>query len=225
MPLALFRWTAHRLSVGARPLLRLPANAADGRHRFAEGEGTVHEIIQIQLDYSPTQVRVGTRTWNSGGTVARVVSQNRSPNGSDVALLKLDQAVPEQTELCLGGVPGKMACYGDSGGPSFRQVNGRWELTGATSRAGQGRHPCQSNTAAIYGSVPAHRQWIDQVTGGSGPGPGPNPCADVTPWQANVNYPPGAEVSYNGTKWQATWYTWGYPPGSAWGNWRSLGPC
>ncbi|MGH3432881.1 MAG: S1 family peptidase, partial [Thermocrispum sp.] len=47
-------------------------------------------------EINPTQVRVGTRTWNSGGTVARVVSQHTSPNGSDVALLELDRDVPEQ---------------------------------------------------------------------------------------------------------------------------------
>lgn len=225
-------------------------------------------------DINPAQVRVGTRTWNSGGTVARVVAQHESPNGSDVALLRLDRNVPEQPiaiaadggaqgtatrligwgsttgergdrptqlqqvdvqvtsgctnqfnpqlELCLGGVPGKSACYGDSGGPSVRQVNGQWQLTGATSRAGQGRHPCQSNSASIYGSVPAHKQWIDQVTGGGDPGPGE--CT-LAPWRSGVNYPPGAQVSYQGTKYEATWYTWGYPPGSQWGNWRSLGPC
>lgn len=228
------------------------------------------------LDYNPSQVRVGTQTWNSGGSVASVVSTHRSPNGSDVALLRLGQAVSQQpiaiaadggapgtptrligwgsrtgergdrptqlmqvdvqvtsgctnqfnpqTELCLGGVPGKMACYGDSGGPSVRQVGGQWQLTGATSRAGQGRHPCQDNDAAIYGSIPAHKQWIDQTTGGTDPGPGPGECA-LSAWRPNVNYPPGAQVSYDNTKWQATWYTWGYPPGSQWGNWRSLGPC
>lgn len=227
-------------------------------------------------EINPSQVRVGTRTWNSGGTVARVVAQRISPNGSDVALLQLDRNVPEQPvaiaadggaqgtptrligwgsttgeqgdrptqlqqvdvqvtsgctnqfdpqlELCLGGVSGKSACYGDSGGPSVRQVNGQWQLTGATSRAGQGRHPCQSNTAAIYGSVPAHKQWIDQVTGGGGGKPGPGECT-LQAWRSGVNYPPGAQVSYQGTKYEATWYTWGYPPSSPYGNWRSIGPC
>ncbi|WP_109508258.1 trypsin-like serine protease [Nocardioides speluncae] len=227
-------------------------------------------------DINPYQVRVGTRTWASGGSVARVVAKYNAPN-SDVALLKLDQNVSQQPitiaadggaqgtatrligwgsttgeqgdrpsqlmqvdvqvtsgctnqfnaqlELCLGGVSGKSACYGDSGGPAIRQVGGQWQLTGATSRAGQGRHPCQSNTAAIYGSVPAHKQWIDQVTGGTGPGPGPGPGCTLPAWRSGVNYPPNTQVSYQGNKWQSTYYTWGYPPGSPWGNWRNLGPC
>jgi secreted trypsin-like serine protease len=233
-------------------------------------------------DINPTQVRVGTQTWNSGGSVARVASQTKHPSwtgqsGSDIALLRLDQNLSQQPitiaadggaqgtttrligwgsrtgergdrpiqlmqvdvkvtsgctnsfdaqkELCLGGVPGKSACYGDSGGPSVRQVNGQWQLTGATSRAGQGRHPCQDNQASIYSSVPAHKAWIDQVTGGADPGPGPGNCDGLQAWRSGVNYPPGAQVSYQSAKWEATWYTWGYPPGSPWGNWRKLGAC
>lgn len=234
-------------------------------------------------DINPTQVRVGTQTWNSGGSVARVVSQTKHPTwtgqgGSDIALLKLDQNVSQQPitiaanggaqgtptrlmgwgsrtgergdrpiqlmqvdvkvtsgctnqfdaqkELCLGdNDPDTSACYGDSGGPSVIQVNGAWQLTGATSRAGQGRHPCQSNEAAIYSSVPAHKAWIDQVTGGADPGPGPGNCEGLQAWRSGVNYPPGAQVSYQSAKWEATWYTWGYPPGSPWGNWRTLGAC
>lgn len=232
-------------------------------------------------DINPAQVRIGTRTWNSGGTVARVTGQTKHPSwtgqsGSDIALLRLDQSVSQtpitiaadsgaqgtptrligwgsttgehgdrptqlmqvdlhivggctnefnaQNELCIGGTQGKSACYGDSGGPSVRQVNGQWQLTGATSRAGQNRHPCQSNTASIYSSVVAHKSWIDQTVGGTDPGPGPGECT-LQAWRSGVNYPPGAQVSYQNAKWEATWYTWGYPPGSQWGNWRSLGPC
>lgn len=166
-----------------------------------------------------TQVRIGTTNRNSGGTVARIASEQRHPS-SDIAVLKLDQAVQEepitiaadggsegtatrligwgsttgeqdggtdqlmqvdvqvtsgctnrfdaQTELCLGDDdPNTSACYGDSGGPSVIQVDGQWQLTGATNRAGQSKHPCQDNEASIYASVPAHKQWIDEVTGGA----------------------------------------------------------
>lgn len=175
------------------------------------------------LDYGPTQVRVGTQTWNSGGTVAQVVDYAAHPGwdantfAHDVAVLKLDQPVSEepitiaadggaqgtptrlmgwgsrtghhgdrpeqlmeldvevtsgctnnfdeQTELCLGDDdPGTSACYGDSGGPSVLKVDGRWQLTGATSRAGQSQQRCQDNAAAIYSSAHASKQWIDEVT-------------------------------------------------------------
>lgn len=233
-------------------------------------------------DLNPSQVRVGTQTWNSGGSVARVVSKTNHPtwNGTngDIALLKLDQNLSQQPitiaasggaqgtptrligwgsttgergdrptqlmqvdlkvvsgctnqfnsqyELCLGDDnPQTSACYGDSGGPSIIQVNGAWQLTGATNRAGQNRHPCQSNTAAIYANVPAYKAWIDQVTGGTSPGPAPGDCSGLQAWRSGVNYPPGAQVSYQSAKWEATWYTYGYAPGSPWGNWRKLGAC
>ncbi len=83
-----------------------------------------------------------------------------------------------QYEICLGEA-GSGACYGDSGGPSFRQVNGRWELTGATSRGGGSSRNC-AEAPAIYTSVVAHKSWIDQNTGGD-PDPSPTPTGSPTP--------------------------------------------
>lgn len=74
------------------------------------------------------------------------------------------------TELCLGE-RGVGACYGDSGGPSVVRVNGRWELTGATSRDGTGSDLCAQG-GAVYGDVTAHRPWIDEQTGGGTQPPG-----------------------------------------------------
>ncbi|SNR81668.1 Carbohydrate binding domain-containing protein [Haloechinothrix alba] len=128
-------------------------------------------------------------------------------------------------ELCLGDDdPDSNACYGDSGGPSIIDVNGQWQLTGATSRAGQGRHPCQDNDAAIYSHVGAHQQWIDDVTGGTDPGPGPEPCDGADAWSASTHYEPGDQVSHNGHLWEATWYVWYYEPGQS-AYWRDLGAC
>jgi secreted trypsin-like serine protease len=226
------------------------------------------------------RVRVGTTTWNSGGTLANT-SDVRVGSG-DIALVKLASAVsqapipiaadggatgtdtrligwgqtcptrgcggaPNQlqeidvkvvgsgctdafqpaTELCLGGVPNSGACYGDSGGPAVKQVGGRWELTGATSRAGQGQATC-GQAPAIYTSVPAYQQWINQVTGGSGgPGPDPTPCGSVRAWDANTVYAGGDVVSYQGYRWQARWWTQGDVPSSTdpWGVWRTIGAC
>lgn len=233
---------------------------------------------------SLVQARVGTTTWNSGGTLVRIASQTKSPDGRDFALVKLASAVQQapiaiaadpgptgtvtrligwgQTcptrgcggaptnlqeidvkvlssgctddfdptkEICLGDKPNTGACYGDSGGPSVRQVNGRWELTGATSRAGQGQDTC-GTAPAIYMNVPAYKNWINQTTGGgTTPTPTPTPtpsCSDVQPWNPNAWYSPGNRVSYTGHRWEATWYTSGQAPGSSpWSNWRDLGAC
>lgn len=58
--------------------------------------------------YSPTQVRIGTTNWNSGGTVARVASITRATTGDDIALLKLAEPV-SQTPIPIaadGGAQG-----------------------------------------------------------------------------------------------------------------------
>lgn len=68
------------------------------------------------------------------------------------------------TEICTsnpGGTAG--ACYGDSGGPQVKTVNGAWQLIGATSRSGGGA-TCAVNPS-IYVDVPALRPWIQGVTG------------------------------------------------------------
>lgn len=67
-------------------------------------------------------------------------------------------------ELCVGDATGRGACNGDSGGPLVLQVNGKWELGGATSRAGRGQPRC-AEAPSIYMNVPAFSSWIKQQTG------------------------------------------------------------
>ena len=99
-----------------------------------------------------------------------------------------------QYEICLGQ-SGSGACFGDSGGPSFRQVNGRWELTGATSRGG-GSSPRCAEAPAIYTSVVAHKAWIDQNTGGD---PGPSPTPTVSPTASPTPTGTCAGTTYQGS--------------------------
>ncbi|RJQ71017.1 serine protease [Pseudonocardiaceae bacterium YIM PH 21723] len=67
-------------------------------------------------------------------------------------------------ELCVGDNTQRGACYGDSGGPLVVKVNGRWELGGATSRAGQNNPTC-ATAPSIYEKVPAFNAWIKSHTG------------------------------------------------------------
>ncbi|MFJ6197756.1 S1 family peptidase [Micromonospora sp. NPDC092111] len=69
-------------------------------------------------------------------------------------------------EICTnntGGVAG--ACYGDSGGPQVRKVNGVWNLIGATSRAGNNSSTCATGPS-IYEDLPSIRTWINTQVGG-----------------------------------------------------------
>jgi snapalysin len=67
-------------------------------------------------------------------------------------------------EICTGNPGNKGACYGDSGGPQVKKVNGVWQLIGATSRAGDGGATC-AVTPSIYTDLPALRSWITRQVG------------------------------------------------------------
>lgn len=69
-------------------------------------------------------------------------------------------------EICTNNTNGNAgACYGDSGGPQVRRIDGRWNLIGATSRAGNGSSVCATGPS-IYGDLPSIRSWISSQVGG-----------------------------------------------------------
>lgn len=67
-----------------------------------------------------------------------------------------------RNEICTDDPRNQRACFGDSGGPQVKSNRGRWELIGATSR---GEATC-ADGPSIYTSIPAHADWIAQVTNG-----------------------------------------------------------
>ncbi|MEU8421691.1 snapalysin family zinc-dependent metalloprotease [Micromonospora sp. NPDC048835] len=69
-------------------------------------------------------------------------------------------------EICTNNTNGNSgACYGDSGGPQVRQVNGVWNVIGATSRAGNNNSTCATGPS-IYVDLPSIRSWISTQVGG-----------------------------------------------------------
>jgi snapalysin len=69
-------------------------------------------------------------------------------------------------EICTNNTNGNAgACYGDSGGPQVRMINGRWNLIGATSRSGNGSATCATGPS-IYGDLTSIRSWINTQVGG-----------------------------------------------------------
>ncbi|WP_424186920.1 trypsin-like serine protease [Actinokineospora sp. G85] len=99
-----------------------------------------------------------------------------SPSGCGAAPIQLQQlntsivadglcsGIAGATEICTSNPGGDSgACYGDSGGPQIKTVDGAWHLVGATSRSGGGS-TCAVNPS-IYVDVPALRAWVQGVTG------------------------------------------------------------
>lgn len=137
--------------------------------------------------------RIGTRTkllgWGAmnpdGSGYPRYL---RELNTSIINGSRCNNTFNEPLEICTDGGNDSGACYGDSGGPQIKTVNGRWVLIGATSR---GEEICGQDPS-IYSDVPAHINWIREVsnnevplpgTPGGGPTPGPttNPTDKPTP--------------------------------------------
>jgi MYXO-CTERM domain-containing protein len=59
---------------------------------------------------------------------------------------------------------GTQVCFGDSGGPAFRQASGTWSVVGVNSGvAGQGADPCKG--PAVHTRVDAFASWIAGKTG------------------------------------------------------------
>jgi secreted trypsin-like serine protease len=96
------------------------------------------------------------------GSAPRVANELDTSIVTDSRCSSIDAAY----EICTNNTNGTAgACYGDSGGPQVRLINGRWALIGATSRAGNNSSVC-ATAPSIYGDLPSIRSWIDQQVGG-----------------------------------------------------------
>ncbi|RAJ29837.1 trypsin [Kitasatospora sp. SolWspMP-SS2h] len=155
-------------------------------------------------------------------------------------------------ELCNDDPGNTGACYGDSGGPEFlRAATGPWVLVGVGNGWGTANTDCGA-APSVYADVTEKggvRQWIAQTVGGLPDAPtgptsssSPSPSASTSPrpstspsgstctaapWSASAVYAGGSEVSYNGRKWKAKWWTTNEKPGAAgdWGVWQDGGTC
>ncbi|WP_158880969.1 S1 family peptidase [Amycolatopsis anabasis] len=113
------------------------------------------------------------------GTATRIIGWGQTcpqPGGcgAPVQLQELDTSIFDDSrcsgiraasEICTSNPGGRAgACYGDSGGPQVKKVNGVWQLIGATSRAGNNSSTCATGPS-IYVDVPYFQSWITQNTG------------------------------------------------------------
>jgi secreted trypsin-like serine protease len=113
------------------------------------------------------------------GTDTRIIGwgQTCAPGGgcgAPITLQQLDTSIvndyersgiSRSSEICTDNPNNNSgACYGDSGGPQVKRVNGVWQLIGATGRAGNNSTTC-ATAPSIYVDVPYYSNWIARYTG------------------------------------------------------------
>jgi snapalysin len=78
--------------------------------------------------------------------------------------------INEPLEMCVNNPGGKAgACFGDSGGPMLKKVDGgKWAIVGVTSRPGDGKPQCAS-APAIYTDTtsPEIKAWLTSTMAGA----------------------------------------------------------
>ena len=141
--------------------------------------GSDVKLLQLasNVTYAPAPIPTSS---GAVGTATRIIGwgQTCAPRGCgsaptvanelDTSILADSRCsgIYSSTEICTNNTNGNSgACYGDSGGPQVRQINGRWNLIGATSRAGNNNSTCATGPS-IYGDLPAIRTWINTQVGG-----------------------------------------------------------
>ncbi|MFI6226683.1 snapalysin family zinc-dependent metalloprotease [Micromonospora echinospora] len=143
-----------------------------------------HPTIDVKLfqlsssvSYAPAVIPT---TSGAVGTATRIIGwgqtcPTRGCGSAPTVAHELDTSIVADTrcsgingpyEICTNNTNGNAgACYGDSGGPQVRQINGVWNLIGATSRAGNNNPTCATGPS-IYGDLPSIRTWINTQVGG-----------------------------------------------------------
>ncbi|WSG29430.1 snapalysin family zinc-dependent metalloprotease [Micromonospora ureilytica] len=137
------------------------------------------KLLQLasSVTYAPAPI---PSTSGAVGTATRIIGwgQTCAPRGCGSAPAvanELDTSIVADSrcsgingtyEICTNNTNGNSgACYGDSGGPQVRQVNGVWNLIGATSRAGNNNSTCATGPS-IYVDLPSIRSWVSTQVGG-----------------------------------------------------------
>ncbi|MFC0114935.1 S1 family peptidase [Kibdelosporangium aridum] len=139
------------------------------------------DLAVLQLASSVPQAPIALAAESGAvGTATRIIGWGqtcpiRGGCGAPIGLQELDTSIVADsrclgirgaTEICTNNPGGNSgACYGDSGGPQVKRVNGVWQLIGATSRSGNGSSTCATGPS-IYVDTSALASWIRANSGG-----------------------------------------------------------
>lgn len=146
---------------------------------WGKGAGTDIALLELSTPAKSKPIKIAREAGRVGTKTKLLGWGATNPDGSGAPryLRELDTRIIADSkcrnfngafEICTYGGNDSGACYGDSGGPQIKSVNGRWVLIGATSR---GEEICGQDPS-IYSDVPAHMDWIRKVSNNQVPLPG-----------------------------------------------------
>jgi chitinase len=102
-------------------------------------------------------------------------------------------------------------------------------LSGTCSSVPQNDWDFTKIIVQFAGATPPPPPTPTPTSGGSTPTPTPTSgggsCAGVSLWNSTTAYVGGSQVTYNGSLWQAKWWTQGDTPGGPAGVWTLIGSC
>jgi len=145
-------------------------------------------LPEVDVPAGSTCWITGWGTLRAGGSqpdtlqegAVNVLSNAQCRNTGYSASQITDAMLCAQGRTASGGIVD--ACQGDSGGPLVCEVNGVWEIHGATS---WGRGCAGANYPGIWSRITYVREWIDSVMAGTYTTPKPVLCPS---WSATT-YP------------------------------------
>jgi hypothetical protein len=154
-------------------------------------------------------------SYGSGTSSGNTVTVN-SPGSQSSAL-------GAQADLQVSGTDsgGAALTYSATGLPPKTSISSSGLITGTLNTAGS-YNVTVTATDSTGATGSASFTWT--VGGSTPPPPG---CGGLSAWSATTSYVPGDQVSYNGDKWNSTWYSTGAVPGAAgsWAVWQEVGSC
>jgi len=182
--------------------------------------GTVSVAGSQSADVGASVCRSGSTTGWHCGTIQALNSSVTYPQGTVTGLIR--------TNVC--------AEPGDSGGSLLAGSQAQGVTSGGSGNCSSGGttffQPVNEIlqvfglTLTVSGGTPPTTQ--PPTTPSSTPtGSPPGGCGSVPAWNSSTSYAPGANVSHNGRRYEATWWSTGAEPGApaSWAVWADRGAC
>ena len=122
----------------------------------------------LPAGYEPASILKKTELLSTGATVllAGYGNDNGAEHSGSGKLRFVETTIKDggfsESEILIEQSKGKGACHGDSGGPAFVKVNGKWALWGVTNRGvNDPNNDC--SVSAAYASIPYYRDWVTKT--------------------------------------------------------------
>lgn len=193
---------------------------------FNGGSMQASGAVAIDMTDSSGNVIASTGADDGAGdfTVSYGSSSQPPPGNGSVTVNNpgsQSSAVGAAVSLQINGTDsaGRALSYQATGLPPGLSISGSGLISGTATTAGT--YTVEVTASDASGST-GSTSFTWSVGGGGGTG-----CGGLAAWSSTTSYAPGDQVSYNGDKWTATWYSTGAEPGAAasWDVWSDDGAC